>query len=79
MGIREQFVLRDSLHRKIISVKTNYGDIRVKIASYSENGFKVIPEYDDCHKVAIEKRKKITDIYKEAESLAISFIKNERK
>ncbi len=56
LGIRERNQLRSILHREIKSVETEYGVVRVKIASWGEGENKKIinvkPEYEDCAALA---------------------------
>lgn len=58
LGIRRQLIDRTSLPRDIRTVKTKYGDIRVKIAKYKGKIVRAVPEYDDCKEIA--KREKIS-------------------
>jgi hypothetical protein len=52
LGIRERIQSRNILNRKIESVETPYGKVRLKIASWGENPnqevINVQPEYEDC-------------------------------
>ncbi len=52
LGIRERNQSRSILHREIKSVKTQYGVVKVKIASWGEGEKKKVinmkPEYEDC-------------------------------
>ena len=52
LGIRERDQQRTILNREIQSIQTNYGMVRVKIASWGEGEerqvFNVQPEYEDC-------------------------------
>ncbi len=51
LGIRRSSVKRYCMHREIIKVATEFGDVRVKVAS--RNGFtKYAPEYEDCKNIA---------------------------
>lgn len=51
LGIRWQQVERTKLPRRIESIATPWGSIRVKVAS-TPNGERAIPEYDDCREAA---------------------------
>lgn len=51
IGVRWQQVRRDKLVRRIESVATPWGQIRVKVA-VMEHGDRAIPEYDDCRAAA---------------------------
>ena len=56
LGIRERTQQRSILNREIKSIKTKYGTVKVKIASWEEEGNKQIlnvqPEYEDCAALA---------------------------
>jgi len=60
LGIRKQIVQRSKLARKFVTVKTGYGEIRVKTASAGGKLVIAKPEYADCaaaakrHKVALK-------------------------
>jgi uncharacterized protein (TIGR00299 family) protein len=51
LGIRTQEVTRHCLARSSRIVSTMYGDIRVKVARWTE-GEKAAPEYEDCRRAA---------------------------
>ncbi|MCD4696982.1 MAG: nickel pincer cofactor biosynthesis protein LarC [Bacteroidales bacterium] len=65
LGVREQVVMRHSLPRELKSVKTKYGHVNVKFARFNGN-IKIIPEYDDCKTLAIENKRPVAEIYREA-------------
>ena len=52
LGIRQQTQQRSILEREIISVETNYGLIRVKVASQGQQIMNIQPEYEDCAGIA---------------------------
>ena len=56
LGIRERNQPRSILNREIKSIKTQYGTVRVKIASWGEGEQKEViniqPEYEDCAALA---------------------------
>ena len=54
LGVREQILQRYTLPREIISVETEYGTIRAKIARRPNGTLTVAPEYDDCARAARE-------------------------
>ena len=58
LGIRERTQQRSILNREIQSVETNYGVVRIKVASWGEGEDKQIlnvqPEYEDCAALARE-------------------------
>ena len=52
LGVRRNEVRRDSLPRRIETIETKHGSIRVKIAEIPGHAAKVIPEYEDCRTAA---------------------------
>ena len=52
LGVRRSEVRRDSLPRRIETIETKNGPIRVKIAEVPGHAAKVIPEYEDCRAAA---------------------------
>jgi len=55
IGLRWRIDHRMKAHREIRTVKTPYGDIRLKVAKIGERTVNVSPEYEDCKRVALEK------------------------
>lgn len=51
LGIRRTFFDRYFMDREIVSVKTQFGDVRVKVASKGDLR-KIAPEYEDCREIA---------------------------
>jgi uncharacterized protein (TIGR00299 family) protein len=54
IGLRFHAVSRLKLERKSIEVETRFGVIRVKVSGDSTSPITVAPEYDDCHRAALE-------------------------
>ena len=52
LGIRQQTQTRSILEREIHSVATNYGVVRVKVASQEREVINIQPEYEDCAMIA---------------------------
>lgn len=62
LGIRRSTFKRYCMNREIIKVLTEFGDIRVKVAS--RNGFiKYAPEYEDCRNIARKTGKTFVEVY----------------
>ena len=64
-GVRFYPVGRHKLARRMVSVKTKYGAVAVKLATGPGGIRKVIPEYDDCARMAGKKDVPIAAIYDE--------------
>ncbi|MGA9982782.1 MAG: nickel pincer cofactor biosynthesis protein LarC [Acidobacteriaceae bacterium] len=54
LGIRRREEERVILEREFVTVDTQYGKVRMKIASSAGEIFNAMPEYDDCRRVARE-------------------------
>ena len=54
LGVRETPVTRHSLPREIDTVQTQYGPVRVKVATMPDGSRKASPEHDDCAARAAE-------------------------
>ena len=63
LGVRETTVNRHSLPRKIESVQTRYGVVRVKVATLPDGSQKTSPEHDDCVARATEHNVTVKDVW----------------
>lgn len=52
LGIRSYEVDRQALERETVSVETQYGPVNVKVARLGDSIVNVMPEYEDCRRVA---------------------------
>jgi uncharacterized protein (TIGR00299 family) protein len=66
LGVRVQRVERRKLPREIRSVKTKFGEIRVKVAWLDGKVRDVAPEYDDCRRLADDQGIPLREVYREA-------------
>ncbi|MDX6711489.1 MAG: pyridinium-3,5-bisthiocarboxylic acid mononucleotide nickel chelatase [Blastocatellia bacterium] len=62
LGVRFYETDRTALQRDRITVETIYGPIRVKIAKLNGKPIKVMPEFDDCRKAALEHKAALRDV-----------------
>jgi len=69
IGVRIQEVERKKLSREILTVETAYGKVRVKISKQGDEVMTVTPEYEDCRRIAEEKKVPLKDIMEEAKRL----------
>ncbi|MBI2529528.1 MAG: nickel pincer cofactor biosynthesis protein LarC [Candidatus Diapherotrites archaeon] len=65
-GVRISDVKRRKLNREIISVKTRYGAIRIKVGSMNGKIKGISPEYEDCKRAAIKHNVPLKAVYDEA-------------
>ncbi len=66
IGVRVQEVGRKKLSREIREIDTAYGTIRIKISRRGEEILTAAPEYEDCKKIAEEKRVPLKQVIEEA-------------
>jgi uncharacterized protein (TIGR00299 family) protein len=69
IGIRKYSISKTMLERKIETVSTPFGDVRVKSAFYQGVCIKSKPEYDDCTKIARSTGIPISQVYHEVEKV----------
>ncbi|MBT8351339.1 MAG: nickel pincer cofactor biosynthesis protein LarC [Deltaproteobacteria bacterium] len=77
LGIRYYGVQRRCLQRQQIKIKTKYGKLDVKQVKDIDGGIRLIPEYEVCRKIAIEKNIPIKKVYDTISR--IPEVKGERK
>src|SRR3989344_1407372 len=65
LGIRVFPAGRKKLDRKIKTIKTTYGKIRIKISKLNGKIKNIIPEYEDCARVARKFKIPLREVYKE--------------
>lgn len=77
LGIRESFKTRTVLKRKSVEVETDYGKVRVKVGILGKETVTRSPEYEDCAKLASEKKVPFKTVYdsatREFDKLQLSF------
>ena len=69
-GLRMYKTERLKLKKEIKTIKTEYGNVKVKIGKRNSKIIKVVPEYEDCKKIAEEKGIPIKDIYEKVKASA---------
>ncbi len=65
LGVRDTTVQRDSLPRRIETVETPFGRIRVKVAQLPNGQAKVFPEYEDCRAAAEKNSTPLREVYQQ--------------
>lgn len=66
IGLRISSVSRVEAERKIVKVKTEYGQVAVKLAYHEGRLVNVAPEYEDCARIAEKKKIPLKIVYQEA-------------
>lgn len=77
-GLRRYTAERRKLERKIVEVKTKYGNIKVKLGFFKGALSTYSPEYEDCKKIAKLKRVPFSVVRREAEAALIREMKMEK-
>jgi uncharacterized protein (DUF111 family) len=62
-GVRHYRTQRSKLPRKVKEATTSYGKVRVKEVSGPAGRVSVVPEYEDCKKIALEKNLPLKVVY----------------
>lgn len=71
IGVRYCQMGRKKLSRQYRSIKTKYGEVKVKIAA-TDGYKKIMPEYEDCKRIANEKGVPLLEIYNEVRGNRLS-------
>src|SRR4030043_279974 len=75
LGLRWHEEERAKTDREILPLQTRYGRIRFKLARWEGKVINLSPEYEDCKRLALEKRVPLKEIYEEARKEAMTFRK----
>ena len=70
LGLRRQWIERQALPREIRTVRTRFGEARVKVALAEGRVLRAIPEYDDCKRLAEAQGAPLRDVLAEVEQAA---------
>lgn len=65
-GVRQYTVNRRKLHRTWITVKTQFGEVRIKQGLLNGKVIQCAPEYEDCQKLAREHNVPVKFVYESA-------------
>jgi pyridinium-3,5-bisthiocarboxylic acid mononucleotide nickel chelatase len=66
LGVRQRDERRVALARRWVTVGTQWGDVRMKIASMNGTVTNYAPEYEDCRRIAAEQGVPLKDVMQEA-------------
>jgi len=66
LGVRRRDEVRQTLARRWESVRTTWGEVRIKIASMNGTVTNYAPEYEDCRKIAAEHHVPLKTVMQEA-------------
>ncbi len=69
LGLRIYQATRKKLDREIKTIKTKYGNVRVKISKLNNQIKNIMPEYEDCVRIAKNKKIPLKKVYEEVKKL----------
>jgi uncharacterized protein (TIGR00299 family) protein len=69
LGVRRREEVRQTLARRWENVRTQWGEVRIKIASMNGTVTNFAPEYEDCRKIAVEHHVPLKTVMQEAARL----------
>ncbi|HUO17026.1 MAG TPA: nickel pincer cofactor biosynthesis protein LarC [Verrucomicrobiae bacterium] len=72
LGVRRREEARQCLARRWENVRTQWGEVRIKIASMNGSITNYAPEYEDCRKIAAEHRVPLKTVMQEAARIYLS-------
>jgi len=79
LGVRIRHLERKRLSREIISMKTRFGEIKVKIGKIGNQIKNITPEYESCKEIAVKQGIPLKDIYDEAKETARKALFGEKR
>jgi pyridinium-3,5-bisthiocarboxylic acid mononucleotide nickel chelatase len=65
-GVRRSLLERRKLRREIVSIKTKFGEVSVKVGRLNGKVLQASPEFEACRELADEKKTTLMEIYREA-------------
>ena len=74
LGVREWEVARWPLPRRMETVQTPFGEIRVKLAEYAPGQWKASPEHEDCLRAARAAGVSVREVYQRALAAALELV-----
>lgn len=78
LGLRWHQEGRAKTDREILTQETKYGKIRFKLAKWEGKVVNLSPEYEDCKRLALEKRVPLKEVFEEAKRVEITLRGNKR-
>ena len=66
LGVRRRDEVRQTLARRWENVRTQWGEVRIKIASMNGTVTNYAPEYEDCRRIAAEQHVPLKEVMSEA-------------
>ena len=69
LGVRILTAAKKKLDREIKTIKTKYGNVGVKISKLKNEVKNIMPEYEDCVKIAKNRKIPLKEVYEEVKKL----------
>jgi len=66
LGVRQRQEKREVVDRRWVTVTTEWGDVRMKVASSNGEVTNYAPEYEDCRRIAVERQVPLKHVIEEA-------------
>jgi uncharacterized protein (TIGR00299 family) protein len=66
LGVRRRDEVRQTLARRWENVRTQWGEVRIKVASMNGTVTNYAPEYEDCRRIAVEQHVPLKTVMQEA-------------
>jgi len=76
LGVRRRDEVRQTLARRWESVRTEWGEVRIKIASMNGTVTNYAPEYEDCRRIAAEHHIPLKTVMQEATRVYVAGVKH---
>jgi len=70
LGIRVRPVFRHIAGRDVVEIDSSFGRVRVKVKRFQDEVLSIVPEYDECRKIAAKKDIPLRDVYRMIEAEA---------
>jgi uncharacterized protein (TIGR00299 family) protein len=78
LGLRWHEEERDRADREILTLGTRYGKIRFKLARWEGRVVNLSPEYEDCKRLAVQKKITLKEVFEEARKEALVFLEESK-
>jgi uncharacterized protein (TIGR00299 family) protein len=79
LGLRWHEEERARAARRILRLRTKYGEVHFKLARWEGRAINLSPEYEDCKRLALKKRIPLKDVFEEARKVAMAWMEGRRK
>jgi hypothetical protein len=63
LGVRFADVRRKILKREMVTVQTRYGPVSAKRVISLEGGVRIVPEYEECRRIAMENNRSLLSVF----------------